>query len=285
MEIVFVTGLSGAGKSRVVNSLEDIGYFCVDNMPPKLIPTFIQLLINSKDKHDRIAIVTDIRAGGSFDSLFSSLEELRNMGVEYKVLFVTADEDVLVSRYKLTRRKHPLSDMFNGMIYEAIAEEKRILAPAREAADYVIDTSHLTPAKCRERVVSLFLENPSNKMHIHSMSFGFKHGLPADADLVFDVRCLPNPFYVDELKEHTGLEKPVIDYVMKWDVSKTFADKLTDMVDFLIPLYEKEGKTQLVIAIGCTGGRHRSVVFAEHLKNHLFEKGYLVNINHRDIKK
>ena len=285
MEIVFVTGLSGGGKTRAANSLEDIGYFRVDNMPPKLIPTFIRLLINSKDKHDKIAIVTDIRAGGSFGSLFSSLEELRVMGVSYKVLFITADDDVVAGRYKLTRRKHPLSDMFNGMVYEAIAEEKRMLAPVREAADYVIDTSHLSPAECRERVVSIFLDNPSNKMQIHNMSFGFKYGVPADADLVFDVRCLPNPFYVDELKEHTGLEKDVFDYVMKWDASKMLKEKLFDMVDFLVPLYEKEGKTQLVIAIGCTGGKHRSVVFAEQMRNHLFEKGYLANINHRDIKK
>ncbi len=285
MEVIIVTGLSGAGKSRVVDSLEDIGFFCVDNMPPKLITTFVKLLINSKEKHEKIAIVTDIRAGGSFANLFESLEKLKSMGASYKVIFITADDDVLASRYKLTRRKHPLADKYNGMIYEAIAEERKILAPAREAADFIIDTSHMSPAECRERVVSVFLENPSNKMRIHCMSFGFKHGLPADADLVFDVRCLPNPFYVDELKNCTGLEEPVYNYVMKWDVANIFRDKLFDMVDFLVPLYEKEGKSQLVIAVGCTGGRHRSVVFAELLNKHLFEQGYLLNVNHRDIKK
>ncbi|MCR5484603.1 MAG: RNase adapter RapZ [Clostridiales bacterium] len=285
MDAVIVTGLSGAGKSRVVDSLEDIGYFCVDNMPSKLITTFFQLIINSKETHDKIAVVTDVRAGGNFDSFATTLEGLKAMNVSYKVLFVTADDDVIVSRFKLTRRKHPLSDKHNGLINDAIEEEHKLLEPVRELADYIIDTSHTSPAECRERVTEIFLDNPSGRMHIHAMSFGFKYGMPVDADLVFDVRCLPNPFYVDELKSCTGLDAPVEEYVMKWESAQTFRDKLFDMIDFLIPLFEKEGKTQLVIAVGCTGGRHRSVVFAELLSKHLAENGCLINVNHRDIKK
>ena len=285
MELILVTGLSGAGKSRVVDALEDIGFFCVDNMPPKLIPTFMQLILGSKEKRDKIAVVTDIRAGLSAESLSSCLQEMDTLQIEYKILFVTADEDTLQSRYKLTRRKHPLSDMCNGLLNEAIALERERLRTAMQAADFVIDTSHLSPKDCRERVAALFLDNPSAKMHIHCMSFGFKYGIPVDADLLFDMRCLPNPFYVDELKEHTGLEAPVRDYVMKWDVAQIMQAKLFDMLDFLVPLYEKEGKTQLVVAVGCSGGRHRSVVFAEALHNHLLQKQYLSSVNHRDILK
>lgn len=285
MELILVTGLSGAGKSRVVDSLEDIGYFCVDNMPPKLIPTFIQLILNSKEQREKIAVVTDIRAGLSADSLAACLSEMKAAQIECKLLFVTADDDTLQSRYKLTRRKHPLAECCNGLLNEAIALERERLRPAIQCADYIIDTSHLSPKDCRERVAALFLENPATKMHIHCMSFGFKHGVPSDADLMFDVRCLPNPFYVDELKEHTGLEAQVRDYVLKWDETQTMLSKLYDMIDFLVPLYEKEGKTQLVIAIGCSGGRHRSVVLAEKLNRHLIQNGLLCSVNHRDVTK
>ena len=285
MELILVTGLSGAGKSRVIDALEDIGFFCVDNMPPKLIPTFIQLILNSKEQRDKIAVVTDIRAGLSADSLAQCLSEMKAAHIEYKLLFVTADDETLQSRYKLTRRKHPLDELCNGLLNEAITLERERLRPAIQCADYIVDTSHLSPKDCRERIAALFLENPSTKMHIHCMSFGFKHGVPTDADLMFDVRCLPNPFYVDELKEHTGLEAPVREYVLKWDVAQTMLTKLYDMIDFLVPLYEKEGKTQLVIAIGCSGGRHRSVVFAEKLNRHLLKNGLLCSVNHRDITK
>ncbi|MGN0634694.1 MAG: RNase adapter RapZ [Acutalibacteraceae bacterium] len=285
MELILVTGLSGAGKSRVIDALEDIGFFCVDNMPPKLIPTFIQLILNSKEQRDKIAVVTDIRAGLSADSLAQCLSEMKAAHIAYKLLFVTADDETLQSRYKLTRRKHPLAELCNGLLNEAITLERERLRPAIQCADYIIDTSHLSPKDCRERIAALFLENPSTKMHIHCMSFGFKHGVPTDADLMFDVRCLPNPFYVDELKEHTGLEAPVREYVLKWDVAQTMLTKLYDMIDFLVPLYEKEGKTQLVIAIGCSGGRHRSVVFTEKLNQHLMQNGLLCSVNHRDITK
>ena len=285
MELILVTGLSGAGKSRVIDALEDVGFFCVDNMPPKLIPTFIQLILSSKEKHEKIAVVTDIRAGLSAETLTACLQDMDALHISYKILFLTADEETLQSRYKLTRRKHPLADACNGLLNEAIALERERLRTAMQCADYVIDTSNLSPKDCRERVAALFLDNPSARMHIHCMSFGFKYGIPVDADLLFDLRCLPNPFYVDELKEHTGLEAPVRDYVMKWDVAQIMQNKLFDMMDFLIPLYEKEGKTQLVVAIGCSGGRHRSVVFAESLHKHLLHTQYLSSVNHRDILK
>ena len=285
MELILVTGLSGAGKSRVVDALEDIGFFCVDNMPPKLISTFVQLILSSKEPRDRIAVVTDIRAGLSSQTFDSCIEDLQSAKIDFKILFVTADDESLQSRYKLTRRKHPLSDLCNGLLNDAITLERERLRPAMQKADYIVDTSNMSPKDCRERIAALFLDNPSKKMHIHNMSFGFKYGMPTDADLVFDVRCLPNPFYVDELKEHTGLDEAVQAYVLKWDATQTLLAKLYDLVDFLIPLYEKEGKTQLVIAVGCSGGKHRSVVFAEMLNKHLLQMNLLSSIHHRDMEK
>lgn len=285
MELVIITGLSGAGKSRAVDVLEDIGFFCADNMPPKLIPTFVQLILNSKELRDRVAIVTDIRVGGSFKDLFNALDNIKAMNCPYKMLFFDANNEVLLRRYKETRRKHPLIDEHNGSLIEAIEAERVILQPARQIADYIIDTSNLTATECKERVSSMFIDNPTNAMTVHCISFGFKYGIPSDSDLVFDVRCLPNPFYIDELKEHTGIEPSVKDFVMKWEQAQVLIKKLYDLIDFLIPLYRTEGKSQLVISIGCTGGRHRSVVFAELIREHLCDDGLLLSINHRDIKK
>jgi len=285
MELVIITGLSGAGKSRAVDALEDIGFFCAYNMPPKLIPTFVQLILNSKELRDRVAIVTDIRVGGAFKDLFNALDDIKAMNCPFKMLFFDSSNEVLLRRYKETRRKHPLIDEYNGSLLDAIEAERIILQPARQIADYIIDTSNLTATECKERVSSMFIDNPTNAMTIHCISFGFKYGIPSDSDLVFDVRCLPNPFYIDELKEHTGIEMPVRDFVMKWDQAKVLIQKLYDLIDFLIPLYRAEGKSQLVISIGCTGGRHRSVVFAELIREHLCEDGLLLSINHRDIKK
>jgi len=285
LELVIITGLSGAGKSRAVDALEDIGFFCADNMPPKLIPTFVQLILNSKELRDRVAIVTDIRVGGSFKDLFNALDNLKAMNCPYKMLFFDANNEVLLRRYKETRRKHPLIDEHNGSLIEAIEAERVILQPARQIADYIIDSSNLTATECKERVSSMFIDNPTNAMSIHCISFGFKYGIPSDSDLVFDVRCLPNPFYINELKEHTGLEAPVKDFVMKWEQAQVLIEKLFDLIDYLIPLYRTEGKSQLVISIGCTGGRHRSVVFAELIREHLCKDGLLLSINHRDIKK
>ena len=285
MDLMIITGLSGAGKSRVVDALEDIGYFCVDNMPPKLMPTFVQLLLNSRERRDKVAIVTDIRVGGSFGDLFNALVELRKMNCSPKILFVDASDDVLIRRYKETRRKHPLLEKYNGSITEALAAEREILEPAKSIADYIIDSSYMTPTECKNRVCEMFMENPRNALKVHCISFGFKYGIPNDSDLLFDVRCLPNPFYVSELKEHTGLEAPVKDYVLKWEEAQGLAAKLCDLMDYLIPLYNKEGKSQLVISVGCTGGRHRSVVFAQLLKEHLDKLGCIATVHHRDMKK
>lgn len=285
MELVIITGLSGAGKSRGVDALEDIGFFCADNMPPKLIPTFVQLILNSKEVRSRVAVVTDIRVGGSFKDLFNALADLKAINCQFKILFFDANNDVLLRRYKETRRKHPLIEEFNGSLIDAIDAERIILQPARQIADYIIDTSNLTATECKERVSSIFLDNPTKSMSIHCISFGYKYGIPTDSDLVFDVRCLPNPFYEDALKDHTGMERSVFDFVMKWEQAQILIEKLYDLIDYLVPLYRAEGKSQLVISIGCTGGRHRSVVFAELIRSHLSSEGLLLSINHRDIKK
>lgn len=285
MELLIVTGMSGAGKSRAADILEDIGFFCVDNMPPKLIPTFTQILMKSREERNRVAIVVDARLGVSFNDLFDVLKELKSMDCSYKILFVDADNDILLRRFQETRRKHPLTDRYGVETSQAIEREREIMLPAREMADFVIDTSQISAGDLKERVAGLFLDNVINTLKISCVSFGFKYGIPKEADLVFDVRCLPNPYYVVELKTHTGLEKPVKDYVMKFDQAQNLVPKLFDLVDYLVPLYRAEGKSQLMITVGCTGGRHRSVVFAELLYNHLNEQGNNCNVFHRDIKR
>lgn len=285
MELLIVTGLSGAGKSRVVDALEDIGFFCTDNIPPKLLPFFVELLIKSRERRERVAIVTDIRVGGSFGDLFGALDSLKEMRCEYKTLFIDASDEVLIRRFKETRRKHPLSDRFNGSLNDAIAYEREILEPVRQIADFVFDSSYTTAGECKERIAEMFLDNPDSAMRIHCVSFGYKYGIPNDSDLVFDVRCLPNPFYVAGLKEQTGLDTPVRDYVLKWQEATDLIPKLFDLIDYLVPLYRSEGKSQVVISVGCTGGRHRSVVFAELIREHMSEQGLLVSMRHRDIKK
>lgn len=284
MELVIVTGMSGAGKSRAVEALEDIGFYCVDNMPPKLIPTFVNLCLNSKDIRNRVALVADIRLGEEFTELFIILSDLKKLKVDYKILFIDADDEVIMRRYQETRRKHPLADEFNTpSILDAIKKEREILLPARQNADYILDTSDIMSSQFKEKIVNLFLTNIASSLKIYSISFGFKYGIPNEADLVFDVRCLPNPFYIPELKNHTGLEENVRNYVMKFEQSEILEKKLYDLIDFLIPLYRTEGKSQLTIAVGCTGGKHRSVVFAELLNKHLLENGADVSVFHRDI--
>ncbi len=287
MDLVIVTGMSGAGKSRAVEALEDIGFYCVDNMPPTLIPTFVKLCVNSNEPRDRVALVADIRLGDEFPSLFNILDELKAMkDVNFKILFVDADNQVIMNRYQETRRKHPLADEFNSpSILAAIEKEREVLLSARQNADYIIDTSDCPSSQFKEKIAKIFLSNISSALKIYSISFGFKYGIPKEADLVFDVRCLPNPFYVIELKHHTGLEEPVRSFVMKFDQSKELERRLYDLIDFLIPLYRTEGKSQLTIAVGCTGGKHRSVVFAELLNKHLLEQGNDVSVFHRDIKR
>lgn len=285
MEFVIVSGLSGAGKSRAVDALEDIGFYCVDNMPPKLLPKFAELCLQSQGSLSRVAIVIDARGGQLFNSLFEGLAELKRQGSDYKILFLECDNQVLARRYKETRRKHPLTDENGGSVMRAIEAERELLKELRSRTDYLIDTSHLSSAQLREQVIALFLEDTTKGMTVQCMSFGFKYGYPSEADLVLDVRCLPNPFYVDELKHKTGLDKEVRDYVLERDVTKGFQKRLYDLIDYLIPLYNNEGKSQLVIAIGCTGGKHRSVTLTEELAKHLTENGARVRVNHRDIQK
>lgn len=284
MQLVIVTGMSGAGKSRVIDNLEDIGFFCVDNMTPKLIPTFVQLLKDSSEEREKIAIVADIRLGGSFSQLFNAIEELKTMDCNYKVLFIDADNEVILRRYQETRRKHPLLNYDDShSLLDIIIKEREILKKARDIADYVIDTSLISTAQLKERVAKLFVEDISATLKVNVVSFGFKYGTPKDSDLVFDVRCLPNPFYVPELKHHTGLEQPVRDYVMSFEEAQGLEPKLLDLVNYLVPLYRSEGKSQVTISVGCTGGKHRSVVFAEIIYKSLKEKGFSVSVYHRDI--
>ena len=285
MEFLIVTGLSGAGKSRAVDALEDIGFYCVDNIPPKLIPTFYDLCAKAGDTFSRVAVVIDIRGGDMFSSLFETLDDLKNEDKHYRILFLDANDYVLINRFKETRRKHPLAENNLGSLEQAVKLEREILRPVREKADYIIDTSFLSPAQLKERISNLFLGDASQALMVHCVSFGFKYGIPTEADLVFDVRCLPNPFYIEELKHLTGLDEPVYSYVMKWEQTKGVVQRLISLIDYMLPLYCDEGKSQLVIAIGCTGGKHRSVALAQLLYDHLLENGHRTSVNHRDIQK
>ena len=285
MDFLIVTGLSGAGKSRAVDALEDIGFYCVDNVPPQLISKVAEICLAGNSKIRRVAVVTDLRGGDMFYGLFEELDQMRDKGLTYKLLFLDASDAELIRRYKETRRRHPLAEVVSGGIAEAIRSERVLLRPARERADYVIDTTHLSANELKQRMNNIFLDSIQNSMLINVMSFGFKYGSPSEADLVFDVRCLPNPFYVDELKNKTGLDAEVREYVMDSDNSRELLEKLRDLVGFLVPLYQKEGKSQLIIGVGCTGGKHRSVTFAEALYQFLAEQGYNVRVVHRDISK
>ena len=285
MEIVIVTGLSGSGKSRAMAALEDIDYFCIDNMPPQLIPQISEICGGNKnEKLSKVAIATDVRGGDLFYDLYDGLDQLKKQNISYKILFLDSVDAVLMNRYKETRRKHPLDNGMNGT-QSAICAERAMLSRIRENADYIIDTSFLSPSQLKERIINLFLGDKRKSLLVECISFGFKYGLPNEADLVFDVRCIPNPFYIDELKDKTGLENDVCEYVMQWPQSQLYEKKLVDMIDYLIPLYIDEGKSRLVIAVGCTGGKHRSVVFSESLKRHISENGINVIVNHRDINK
>lgn len=290
MKFLIVTGLSGSGKSAAVNVLEDIGYYCIDNIPPQLIPKFADICFQSKGQMDKIAIVTDIRGivtdsdGNALDDLAEGLDYIRHAGFEVSVLFLDSSDEALIKRYKETRRKHPLDELARGSLQAAITMERDMLSKIREASDYYIDTSDMAIAQFKDTVTDLFMDNPDDRMTVKVMSFGFKYGMCREADLVFDVRCLPNPFYIPELKKHTGLESCVRDYVMSFEQSRELESKLRDMIDFLIPLYRQEGKTSLVIGFGCTGGKHRSVTFAENIYHYLSDKGIRARVTHRDIE-
>lgn len=285
MELLIVTGMSGAGKSQVVDALEDVGYYCVDNVPPYLLSKFATLGEQGGGSIQRIALVVDVRSRGMFSDFRACLDELRENAHGYRILFLECEDGVLVRRYKETRRKHPLLGDNTVSVENAIREERVLLSTARSRADYVIDTTLMSAAELRAKVRESFTGGLENGMVISCVSFGFKYGLPVDSDLVFDVRCLPNPYYEVALREKTGLDKAVSDYVMSFDQAKNLVPKLLGLIDYLIPLYIQEGKSQLVLSIGCTGGKHRSVTFAELLAAHLKAANYFVNITHRDIIK
>ena len=286
MELLIVTGMSGSGKSSVMDVMEDIGYYCIDNIPPMLISQFVDLCRQSETAIDKIAAAVDIRSGDMFAEIFRSWQKLKaNSDISVKVLFIEASDEVLIKRYKETRRKHPLDEKFNGNMHEAIKYEWQQLSQLREIADYYIETSNLSSSQLKEQIKSLFLERDSDSLVIKVMSFGFKYGVSTESDLVFDVRCLPNPYYIPELRNYTGLDQCVRDYVMKHESSQQLFDKISDLIDFLIPMYVHEGKSQLVIAFGCTGGKHRSITFAELMTKHLLSKDYKVQKYHRDITK
>ncbi|MBO4432191.1 MAG: RNase adapter RapZ [Clostridia bacterium] len=285
MNLVIVTGLSGAGKSQAANTLEDMGYYCVDNIPPAIIPAFVDLSKRESDGLSKLAVVTDMRGGSMFLDIEKVLGGLKKAGVDYKILFLDAADDVLIHRYKENRRKHPLCDMENLSLSDAVKLERKKLSKIHAAADFVIDTSLISSAQLKSILTETFLKSAQSGLRILCKSFGFKYGTDADADIIFDVRCLPNPYYVEELKNKTGKDKQVSYYVLGEAESVTFKNKVFDFADFSIPLYIKEGKSQLVIAFGCMGGKHRSVTFAELLCAHLKEKGYKASAIHRDINK
>ena len=286
LQLVFVTGMSGAGKSTALKMLEDIGFFCIDNLPIPLIGKFVQLTADGEEsKITQVAMGVDVRSGEKLADLRSVLDELSEGGVDYKILFLDADGSTLVKRYKETRRSHPLAR--NGRIEAGIAEERQCLAFLKNESDYILDTSQLLTRELRAELERIFVHNENFKsLMITVLSFGFKYGIPADSDLVFDVRFLPNPYYIPELRALTGKDAPVHDFVMKYDISRVFIEKLVDLIRFLIPNYIEEGKNQLVISVGCTGGKHRSVTLAEELFDRLNGgEGYGLRIEHRDIDK
>ena len=284
-EIVLLTGVSGAGKSTAMGFMEDAGYYCIDNMPAQLISTFIGL-IESSDDFNKIAFVADVRSKGVFTAFTEAVESIKDNG-DYlvKIIFLDIKIPVALKRYKLTRRKHPFADKFSGRLVEALEYEKEMLKPIRQSADFVIDTSDLTNQQLRERLTQILIGEDKEIMNINVMSFGFKHGIPTDADFVLDVRCLPNPYWVESLRSKTGLDKEVTDYVFSFDQANELLERLKSLLDFLNPLYIKEGKSQVVIAIGCTGGNHRSVAIAEALYKYFKRRWDNVTVNHRDIER
>ncbi len=285
MRFIIVTGMSGAGKSTVLKFLEDLGFFCVDNMPPSLIPKFIELCSVPSNELENVALGIDIRGGKMFSALTNVLSEVMNDGGRYEILFLDCSNEVLLKRYKETRRSHPLS-IRGERIIQGIMRERELLYDIKRKSDYIIDTTNLLTRQLREQLSDIFLDNKEfESLMISVMSFGFKYGIPAECDLVFDVRFIPNPFYITELKALTGNDVPVRDYVMDWQESVDFLKKTHDLLEFLIPNYIREGKNQLVIGIGCTGGKHRSVTLANELYTLLKKNNHSVVVTHRDIEK
>lgn len=282
LELVIVTGMSGAGKTVAVQSFEDLGYYCIDNMPPSLLPRFWELMKES-GKITKIALVIDLRTREFFNELETLVASMaNNQTITSRILYLEADEDALVSRYKETRRSHPLAK--NGRLLEGIRKEKEILSEIRSRSQIIINTSDLTPRQLRQEIMDTFMTEEYTPFHVEVLSFGFKHGTPIDADIVMDVRFLPNPYYVEALRPQTGLDQAVYDYVMKQPETQTFYSKFIDLVEYCLPGYKKEGKASVTIAIGCTGGQHRSVAIAERLGMQLKNDQYAVNVAHRDAR-
>ncbi len=281
-ELIIITGMSGAGKTVAIQSFEDLGFFTIDNLPPTLLSTFIKLMRDSGKSMKRVAVVMDLRGGDFFDSLLDAIDDMsKDSKVSTRILFLDAENETLVSRYKESRRSHPLSP--GGLVLGGIQKERDMLSDLQGRAQHIYNTSNMSPRQLKERITADFSSKTSNVFTVNVMSFGFKHGMPIDADLVFDVRFLPNPYYIEELNPLTGLDKRVSSYVLKWQETQTLIEKLTDLLEFMIPQYKREGKAQLVIAFGCTGGQHRSVTLAEYY-GELLEKNNKVIVTHRDVK-
>ena len=283
MRFLIISGLSGAGKSKTASFLEDMGFYVVDNMPAPLIPKFAELCMAGQGPYDKVVLVTDIRGGQTFDGLFTALDQLRDMGCDYQILFVEATLETIIKRYKETRRLHPLARSGRSLA-EAVQLERSALEPVRQRAEYIVDTSALSTAQLRGEMLRMFGDQgDAPAMSVTVISFGFKYGIPLEADLVFDVRFLPNPYYITELRHHTGLEDCVRDFIFGYQQTRDFVKLLERMVGFLLPLYVTEGKSALVIAVGCTGGHHRSVAIARSLANFIRQKGYSAAEDHRDM--
>ncbi|AGF59256.1 UPF0042 nucleotide-binding protein [Clostridium saccharoperbutylacetonicum] len=283
MRFVIVTGLSGAGKTQATRTLEDLGYFCVDNLPPKLISKFAEVCTQSGGNIEKVALVIDIRGGVFFDDFFEALSYLKTNEFKYEILFLEATDEVLIKRFKETRRSHPLSP--EGRVLTGITQEREKLREVKNVADNIIDTSKYEIKDLRDKINKTYGDNiyPEKQLSITVLSFGFKYGIPVDSDLVFDVRFIPNPFYIPELKQYSGNDEPVKEYVLRQDETVNFIEKLMDMLKYLIPNYIKEGKRQLIISIGCTGGRHRSVAIANEVYERLNKESYNSKIEHRDV--
>ena len=282
MRFLIVTGQSGAGKSRTASTLEDLGYYCVDNLPPELITQFAEVCLATTGRFDRVALVSDVRAGQNFDGLLTSLDALDAMGCKYSIVYVEAETEEIIKRYKETRRSHPLSKDGTPLA-AAVVKEKQLLSRVRARANFIIDTTSLSTARLRSELIRLFEDQPERAMVVNVLSFGFKYGIPLDADLVLDVRFLPNPYYIAELKPKSGLTPEVRDFIFAYQQTQDYLQKLEDLLAYTLPLYFEEGKTGLVIAVGCTGGRHRSGAVAKEIGDFVMKRGYPTVVNHRDI--
>ncbi|USK33545.1 RNase adapter RapZ [Bacillus sp. F19] len=283
IKMVIITGMSGAGKTVAIQSFEDLGYFCVDNLPPNLLPKFLELMKESGSKMNKVALVMDLRGREFFESLFQALDDMaETTWINPQILFLDAKDATLVTRYKETRRSHPLAT--TGLPLEGIKNERELLEELKGRSQMIFDTSELKPRELREKILKQFAEDAEHTFSVNVLSFGFKYGVPIDADLVFDVRFLPNPHYIDHMRPKTGLEEEVSSYVLKWTETQKFLEKVLDLLTFMLPYYKREGKSQLVIAIGCTGGQHRSVTLAEYIAKH-YKNDYQTHVSHRDIER